>query len=364
MPPPDPAARPKTLLWWGRSDPNYSRNRVVRCALQQLSWDIIDFTPRVSGLGHLEARLQRIGKPDLVWVPCFRQRDLAAAARAARRWRVPLVFDPLISAYDKQVYERNKFPPDSAGAQKLLAKERGQFARADLVIADTPAHAAYFHDTLGVDADRLAVVPVGAEAGLFEPTPLTPIVGRPIEVLFYGSFIALQGPELIVEAARRCPSARWALLGDGPLRAACEHAAGQADHIRFEAPVGYDQLSVRIARADVLLGVFSPSAKAGRVVPNKVYQALACGRPVVTRRSDAYPAGLADQPATESGLAWVEPGNSAALSRAIEQLAGETEVLGQMATAARSTYEKHMSADTIRDAIAAALSHLDTPSDT
>ena len=357
------ASPAKTVLWWGRSDPDYSRNRVVRRALGELGWHIEDFVPRISALGNTEAWFHRIDKPDLVWVPCFRQRDVAAAARAARRWGVPLVFDPLISAYDKQVFEREKFTPDSGAAQKLLAKEAGQFALADLVVADTPAHAAFFRDTLGVDADRLAVVPVGAEPGLFEPTAPPPIKGRPIEVLFYGSFIALQGPELIVQAAKQCPDVSWTLLGDGPLREACERAAGDAPHIRFEERIDYDRLGERIARADVLLGVFSPSAKAGRVVPNKVYQALACGRPVVTRQSDAYPPGLAELPATESGLVWVEPGDAAALAQAVQQLADDPAALPALAAAARATYEQHMSPRAIRQAVTSALASLAQPAE-
>lgn len=353
---------PPTMLWWGRSNAEYSRNRVVRRALGELGWQIEDFAPRVSALGNTEARFHRIGRPDVVWVPCFRQRDLAGAARAAQRWGVPLIFDPLISAYDKQVYEREKFLPDSAAAKKLLTRESRQFAQADLVIADTPAHAAFFRDTLGVASDRLAVVPVGAEPGLFEPTPLRPLAGRRIDVLFYGSFIALQGPELIVQAARQCPAATWTLLGDGPLREACERAAGDATHIRFEERIDYDRLGERIARADVLLGVFSASAKAGRVVPNKVYQALACGRPVVTRRSDAYPAGLAELPASASGLVWVEPGDAQALAAAVQGLADDAAALPEIGAAARATYEKHMSPLAIRSAVEQSLAKIIDPS--
>lgn len=351
----DASQSARTVLWWGRSDPDYARNRIVRQALGELGWRISGFSPTISGLGHLEARLRGVERPDVVWVPCFRQRDLDAGAKAARRWGVPLVFDPLISMYDKQLNERKKFPPHSPPARALLGRERGIFAQADVVVADTPAHAAYFRDTLGVAADRLAVVPVGAEPGLFEPTLMTPLAGRRARVLFYGSFIALQGPEVIVEAAKRCPDMDWTLLGDGPLRSACVVAAGDAPHITFDGRIGYDQLGKRIAEADILLGVFSPSEKAGRVVPNKVYQALACGRPVVTRRSTAYPVGLTDHPAPQTGLIWVEPGNAESLAAAVKQLANDGAGLPALGQAARATYDTHMSPAAIKDAVEAVL---------
>jgi glycosyltransferase involved in cell wall biosynthesis len=42
------------------------------------------------------------------------------------------------------------------------------------------------------------------------------------------------------------------------------------------------ELRAHTLAADVCLGVFGGSDKAARVVPNRVYDALACGRPVVT----------------------------------------------------------------------------------
>ena len=110
----------KTVLWWGRFDPDYSRNRILRQAYAALGWKIADFQPLLSPLGDIEARLRRPARADLVHVPCFRQRDIAAAGRYARRRGIPLLIDPLISAYDKQVFEHAKFSEGSAKAKHLL----------------------------------------------------------------------------------------------------------------------------------------------------------------------------------------------------------------------------------------------------
>lgn len=349
-----------TALWWGRFDAGYARNRILRAQLAELGWQVRDFHPRVSGLGDWEARLRRLPTPDLVWVPCFRQRDLAAASRWARRRGVPLLFDPLISAYDKQVDERGKLAADSPRARRLLAWERALFARADRVLADTPAHADYFAEKLGVSRDRLAVVYVGAEEGLFKPGPAAPprSTEQPLEVLFYGSFIPLQGPATVVEAARRYqgPPVRWTLLGNGPLRPACEALAGGLPNVAFEDWLPYEELPERIRRADLLLGVFGTTPKAGRVIPNKVFQALAAGKPVVTRAAPAYPADLLA--AESSGLVWVDAGDAQGLADRIATLAADRTALRRLGEAAAQTSQTYFSEAVVRRQLRDALQGL------
>jgi glycosyltransferase involved in cell wall biosynthesis len=325
----------KKVLWWGRFDQDYSRNRIMRKLLAELGWEVRDFHPRISACADIEAMLRRLPRPDLVWVPCFRQRDLAAASRWARRRCVPLVFDPLISAYDKQVDERGKLAAGSARANRLLHWEQSLFRRADRVLADTPAHADYFAEVLGVDPKRLGVVYVGAEESLFQPGPVTECSGdRPLEVLFFGSFIPLQGPQYVIEAARiyQGPPVRWTLLGQGPLRKQCEEAAAGLDNVSFEGWIPYAQLPARIRQADILLGIFGTTPKAGRVIPNKVFQSLACGRPVVTRRSAAYPAELRES--SDSGLVWTEPGDAASLAEQVGRLAQGSDRLAALGRSA------------------------------
>lgn len=345
-----------SVLWWGRFDPDYSRNRILRKLLPGLGWNIVDFRPRFSSLADIEARLKRIGKPDLVWVPCFRQRDLAAASRWAKHRGVPLLFDPLISAYDKQVFERKKFLPQSRQARRLHRWERSLFERADILLADTQSHADYFSEAFDVPPDRIKVVYVGAEESLFQSAPM-PVHsdGSPVEVLFYGSFIELQAPQIIVEAARvyTGPPVRWTLLGKGPLRAGCVRLARGLDNVHFENPVPYEDLPARIHKADILLGVFDAGAKAGRVIPNKVFQALACGRPVVTRQSAAYPPLAVD--GTDAGLHWVEPGNPGDLAKVVAQLALRLSAESDLGRQASTLYLEAFSDAVITGQLQAAL---------
>ena len=346
----------RTVLWWGRFDPDYSRNRILRQAFHELGWRIVDFRPLLSALGDWEAALRTLPAVDLVWVPCFRQRDIGAARRWSRKRGLPLIADPLISAYDKQVFERGKFVEGSRRAERLRAWEGALLRSADCLIADTPAHAEFFTQTFDIPLGQIKVIHVGAEEPLFHPAPMPPYDGkRPLEVLFYGSFIGLQAPQVIVEAARlyQGPPVRWVLLGEGPLKAECLRLAQGLENVVFEPPVPYEELPARIHRADILLGVFGASAKAGRVIPNKVFQALACGRPVVTRDAPAYPGQLRLQ--AVSGLIWVPAANAAELVWAVERLARDSSGISDLFEQAGATFRQYFSKEVIKSQLQSCL---------
>ncbi len=328
-----------TVLWFGRFDPCYSRNRVILDLFQNLGYQVRFFRPLVSRTGRIETLVRRPDRADLIWCPCFRQTDIPAAAALARRRNIPLVIDPLISAYQKEVFERKKYPPHSPRAEQRKKWERRLFRLADLVVADTPAHADYFRDVLGADPEKTAVLHVSAEADLFRPQPLPDT--KDLEVLFYGSFLPLQGVEVVIEAATLCSGSRirWTLLGDGDMRPAMEEAAAGADNITFEPWLDYSLLPERISRAHILLGVFGTTPKADLVIPNKVFQAMAAGRPVITRTASAYRETLAG----EETIGWVPPGDPDALGRLVLEWSRDKKILSQRGRASRKLFEQFFS---------------------
>lgn len=340
----------KNILWWGRYDPGYSRNRILRQALEDLGFGLADFKPMSSALGSVQAIFHKFSKVDALWVPCFRQKDYRAAQRFADKHDLPIIFDPLISAWDKAVFERKKFPEKSGKSQRLFKWEKTLFSTADLVLADTNLHADFFVKTLKSKPVRTLVVPVGAEEQLFTSQHFNR-AGQPAEVLFYGSFIHLQDPETIIEAAKLLPQVRFVLLGEGPLKQNCMAQAKGHANIHFEDWIDYTALPERIGKASILLGVFGSSPKAGRVIPNKAFQALSCGRALVTRESEAYPAQLKN---TGNGIHFIQPGSGQALADKIQALLDANE-LAEQGAAARKVYEDNFSAAKIKQSLAIAL---------
>lgn len=339
----------RKILWWGRYDSEYSRNRILKSALKALGWDCVDFKPWTSATAYIEALLRR---PDegfsAIWVPAFRHNDMQAAKYYSRKLSIPLIFDPLISAWDKQVFERGKFGPESFRGKQLLKRERKIYALADVVIADTELHARFYRDVLKVPIKKLAIVPVGAEEEIF--TFQSPDrMSKTKEVLFYGSFIGLQGPEVIAQAANLAPEIRWTMLGAGPLKQKCKEICSENQNVKFEDWLAYESLPERIGRASILLGIFGTTEKPARVIPNKVYQALACGRVVITRESNAYPERLARE--VEQAVSFVKPGSPEAIVEEVRMILSNQLKLRSLSHKARKEYDYHFSNGKIKESL-------------
>src|SRR5436190_9157521 len=134
--------------------------------------------------------------------------DLPVARRAARGR--PVIFNPLLSLADTIVSDRGRFRAGSRPARALAAIDRRALATADVVVADTDAHAEFLSRLAG--HDRFEVCFVGAEARLFRP-PWE--AADAFSVLFVGKLIPLQGVDTILAAARLAPEIRFSLVGSG-----------------------------------------------------------------------------------------------------------------------------------------------------
>jgi len=331
-----------TLLWWGRSDTRYSRNQILLKLLKKSGWQINYFYPFSSAVGKAQALFQRPRIPDMIWVPCFRQRDMPSAIYWARKWHCPLVFDPLISAFQKEVFEKNKWPRQHKSAVRLRKWESRLFQNADLIVADTRPHADFYIQTLGADPRKVAVIYVGADEDLFRPRPVDEAV-RPIEILFYGSFLQLHGPEVILDAAKACQgeAIKWVLLGNGDSKPELQKRAQDLTNVFFEPWIDYKSLPQRLWQAHIILGIFGTTQKASLVIPNKVFQAMAVGRPLITRQSSAYPQSMRSSPI----IGWVPPGDAQALEALVRRWAENPEDLIQRGHQTYRLYQNDLCID-------------------
>jgi glycosyltransferase involved in cell wall biosynthesis len=254
--------------------------------------------------------------------------DLPAAKRAAKGR--PVVFNPLVSLADTLVDDRARFRPHSLPARALKIVDRKAFDAADLVVADTDADAEFFSR---LTKTRVETCFVGAEDRLFTRGWTHP---DRFTVLFVGKLIPLQGVDVVIEAARLVPDVRFRIVGSGQLDELLRQPPSNVEHVPW---VDYERLPGELHSAGCALGIFGTSPKAGRVIPNKAFQALACATPLVTADTPASRELLADG---ESAVL-VTPGDPAALAEAVKTIAGDPALAERLSRTGRRTYEERAS---------------------
>jgi glycosyltransferase involved in cell wall biosynthesis len=255
--------------------------------------------------------------------------DLSAARRAARGQ--PVVFNPLVSLADTLVSDRGRFRAGSFPARTLAAIDRRAFRSADLVVADTETHARFFAELAGLK--EVAVCFVGAEERIFRPGWTPP---QAFVALFVGKLIPLQGIETIMDAARLAPEIPFRIIGTGQLAPLLDERPPNVEHVPW---IRYELLAGELQRAGCALGIFGTTPKAQRVIPNKAFQAIACGAPLITADTPAARELLVHD---ESALL-VPPGDGASLAEAIRRLATDAELARRLGAGGRATYEAHAS---------------------
>jgi len=99
------------------------------------------------------------------------------------------------------------------------------------------------------------------------------------QILEVGLFGRAEHLDPILEAARLAPELRIRLIGSGQLDKTMDERPENVEWVQW---IEYEGLPAEYWGAGCALGIFGTSAKALRVIPNKAYQALACGAPLIT----------------------------------------------------------------------------------
>lgn len=225
--------------------------------------------------------------------------------------------------YKKMVYELNGIPEDeknlfrtkSEGGKFSQLEKKGNFSNryfsvhsrlklfvlktalgfSDRIIAVTPGIKANLEGIYKIPGDKIVVVSNGANTSLFKPLEQETCrkeLGLDLKtpyICFVGNLAPWQGVEYLVKAApfilSKFPECRFLIVGAGVMKddllKLCREL-GIKDKFLFTDVVAYDRVPLYINASEICTAPFiiARNAKIG-LSPLKLYEYMACGKPVV-----------------------------------------------------------------------------------
>ncbi len=262
---------------------------------------------------------------DLVWgtsPPIFQGLTAWALARLKR---VPFLFEvrDLWPAFAVDVGVLRQ--PALIRASEWL--ERFLYSHADQLVVNSPG---YIEHVKSRGAKNVQLVPNGADVAMFDPRADVGELRRDLDLqhkfvaLYAGAHGISNDLEVLLESAailRNQPEIIILFLGDGKEKPNLIAKAMEMhlSNVCFLAPVPKTEMPAYLAASDACIAILKPIQMYKTVYPNKVFDYMAAGRPVVL----AIDGVIKEVVETANAGIVVPPGEPAALAGAIQTLASD-----------------------------------------
>ncbi len=281
---------------------------------------------------------------------------------AAALTRTPFVFE-VRDLWPEAAIQMGALKRNGLIARAAKALERFLYRKAKHVIALSPGMA----DGViaeGVPPERVHMIPNSSDLDLFYPAPkdhaFLASLGVP-EGAFVVGYAGAIGPSNAVEAqvpeAARTLHERgrddvvFVIAGDGKCLPKLREMVEGLPNVRLVGSLPKKDVPVLTRSADVLMTLFADVPILATNSPNKFFDGLASGRPMIVN-SNGWTKDLVEQ--NRCGV-YVPAGDGVALADAIERLAADRDLLEEMGRNARRLAEERFSRDDLADQALAVL---------
>jgi glycosyltransferase involved in cell wall biosynthesis len=221
------------------------------------------------------------------------------------------------------------------------------YSRATHIIVNSPAYVDYL-TRKGVAAEKITLLANGVDPTMFDPTangngirPRFALEGKFV-VVYAGAMGPANHLDLLVEAAdelRSDAGIRFLIVGDGKERKRLEEAAEsrELDNIMFVGAQPKREMQSFLAAGDACVAVLQNIRMFRMTYPNKVFDYMAAGRPVVLAID-----GVIREVVEKAGAGiYADPGDVRALAEAVRFLAGHSDERTLMGLRGRSYVVEH-----------------------
>ncbi len=222
--------------------------------------------------------------------------------------------------------------------------ERFLYSRATRVMVNSPG---FIEHVRGRGATRVELVPNGADTRMFDPYARGEGfrqkhgLGNRFLALYAGAHGLSNDLGVVLEAAAqlREPEAAIVLLGDGKDKPALMARAKEMglDNVFFIPPVPKNDMGEALAASDACIGILKPVEMYKTVYPNKIFDYLAAGRPVVLAMEGIIREVVQS---ADAGIV-IPPGDATAMANAIRLLVNNCAMGQRMGLSGRAFVEQH-----------------------
>ncbi len=232
--------------------------------------------------------------------------------------------------------------------------ERFLYSHADQVIVNSPGYIDYVSSR---GAKSVQLIPNGADLAMFQSfngekqKETWGLAGKKI-VLYAGAHGISNDLEIILKAAEKIRDRKditFVFVGDGKEKSNLINQAEemQLDNVTFLPPVTKNEMADVFAAATVCLAILKPLEWYKTTYPNKVFDAMAAGKPVILC-IDGVIRQLVEE--AHAGV-FVNPGDPEALADAVVKLLDDPIQCEQMGKNGKATIEQNYSRKRIADSL-------------
>ncbi len=355
------------ICWYGGYKENYSRNIILKKALLREGYEIKEFKAPLSETTiELTKKLNQLLKEkdcDIIFIGFPAYRSVIFGKIASKIKNIPLLYDAFISKYNTYV-EDKKIIRTEYKKKLQYYKDLLIYSLPNYITLDTYQHIKYFILRYNLNPEKFERILLGTDTDIFYPRENTKKNNKKTIIKFHGIANPLQGIPNIVKAAHILKSegitdVEFHLLGKGEIYLQImdyikKFKLHDIVHIHY-TKIPYQQLPEYMKDADIYLGIFGNTLKANMVVPNKVYEALGMGLPLITQQSPAIKeVGIKHK--THAYL--VEGANPRALADAILELKGHPSLREKLGKNAYKITKKKFSIESIGKEISSFLNKI------
>jgi len=223
--------------------------------------------------------------------------------------------------------------------------ERFLYRRADRIIVNSPG---FLEPVRRLGGREPVVIPNGVDVGMFHPQADGREfrdrwnLGDRFVAMYAGAHGVSNNLGILLEAARLLldePRVAVVLVGDGMEKPAllAKATALRLTNLTFVPSLPKNEMGRALAAADACIGILKPIPLYATVYPNKIFDYLAAGRPVILAMQGVI-LDLVEQ--AGAGIP-VPPGDAPALAQAVRRLAADPQQARRLGLAGRAFVETH-----------------------